>query len=287
MNLLLLWNGIVNGLALGGVYILMALGLTLVFGVTRIMQFAHGEIYMLGAYIVYFVVTAAGLNIWVAIGASVLLMAIVGLGLERVIFRPVQGEILPPIVASVGLTFVLQSVALGMFGIDEKSLPRLASGSYQLLGTVVPRDRVIAVGFALVLIVGLFMFLKLSKFGQAMIGSAQNPQGALLQGIDPRRMSALSMAIACAFAAAAGALTGSIFGLTPYMGTLPLVKGLVIIVLGGMGSLPGVIVGGLLLGLVDGVVPLLADARIASILPLLIVIGILLVRPQGLFGHEE
>ncbi len=175
MNLLLLWNGVVNGLALGGVYILMALGLTLIFGVTRIMQFAHGEIYMLGAYIVFFAVTAFDVNIWLAILGSVVLMALAGILLERFIFRPVQGKILPPIVVSIGLTFVLQSGALAAFGVDEKSLPRLASGSFQLLGTVVPRDRVVAVVFALVLIGALFLFLKFSKFGQALIASAQNP----------------------------------------------------------------------------------------------------------------
>ena len=124
----LLWQGTVNGLALGGVYILMALGLTLVFGVTHIMQFAHGEVYMLGAFVVYFAATFGGLNIWFAMVISAVAMACLGLVLNRFIFKPVKGQILPPIVASLGLTFILQSVALVGFGLDDKSMPRLADG---------------------------------------------------------------------------------------------------------------------------------------------------------------
>ncbi|CAG0985658.1 partial High-affinity branched-chain amino acid transport system permease protein LivH, partial [Anaerolineae bacterium] len=283
----LLWQGTVNGLALGGVYILMALGLTLVFGVTHIMQFAHGEVYMLGAYVVYFAVTFFGLNIWIALVVSAVAMACLGLVLNRFIFKPVKGQILPPIVASLGLTFILQSVALVGFGLDDKSMPRLADGSLEFLGGVVPSDRVVAVIFAAALMVLLYLFLKRSKYGQALIASAQNPQGAFLQGINSDQMAALSMAIACALGAAGGALTGAIFSLNPYMGTTPLIKGLVIIVLGGMGSLAGVIVGGIIVGLIDGIVPLIADPGTAAMLPLIIVILVLLVRPQGLFGHEE
>ena len=144
-----------------------------------------------------------------------------------------------------------------------------------------------AVIFAVILMTALYLFLKRSKYGQALIASAQNPQGAFLQGINSDQMAALSMAIACALAAAGGALTGAIFSLNPYMGTTPLIKGLVIIVLGGMGSLVGVIVGGIIVGLIDGIVPLIADPGTAAMLPLIIVILVLLVRPQGLFGHEE
>jgi len=277
---------VLNGLALGGVYILMALGLTLIFGITRIMQFAHGEIYMLGAYIVYFITHSYGLNLFVAMLISIVAMAVFGLFLERFLFRRFQGQMLPPIVAAVGLVFVLQSGALAGFGIYEKTLPRLAEGSFQVLGSAVPQSRVIALACAVALIALLYLFLKRSKYGQAMVASAQNPQGAVLQGISPNQMSAMSMAIACALAAAGGALAGSIFRLSPYMGTVPLVKGLTIIVLGGMGSLLGVVVGGLILGLIDGVVPIIVGPGAASMLPLIIVILILLLRPQGLFGHE-
>jgi branched-chain amino acid transport system permease protein len=282
----LIWQGILNGLALGGVYILMALGLTLIFGITRIMQFAHGEVYMLGAYVVFYLTKSYGFNLFAAILLSMVAMAILGLFMERFLFRPLQGKILPPIVAATGLIFILQSGALAGFGIYEKSLPRLAEGHFDILGSAVPQSRVVALACAVALIAFLYLFLKRSKYGQAIVGSAQNPQGAVLQGISPNQMSAISMMIACALAAAGGALAGSLFTLSPYMGTVPLVKGLTIIVLGGMGSLLGVVVGGLILGLIDGLVPILAGAALTAILPLIIVILILLIRPQGLFGHE-
>ena len=264
----------------------MALGLTLIFGITRIMQFAHGEVYMLGAYFVYYLSVSQRLNLLVAMLVSMAAMAVLGLGLERFLFRPVQGQMLSPIVISVGLTLILQSGALVGFGIYEKTLPSLADGSFWVLGSAIPRNRVVALAFAVALIALLYLFLKRSKYGQAITASAQNPQGAILQGINPNRMSALSMAIACALAAAGGGLAGSIFGLNPFMGTLPLVKGLIIIVLGGMGSLLGVVIGGLIIGIIDGIVPIIVGPGTAAILPLIIVILILLVRPQGLFGHE-
>ena len=162
----------------------------------------------------------------------------------------------------------------------------LARGSLDILGTVVPKDRLVAVAVATTLVFSLYLFLKRSKYGQAMVASAQNHEGAILQGISPHKMSSLAMAIGCALAAAGGALAGSLFALSPYMGTQPLLKGLVIIVLGGMGSLLGATIGGLILGLGDGLMPILFGPAWAALLPLIIVIFVLLVRPQGLMGYE-
>lgn len=282
----LIWQGIINGLALGGVYVLMALGLTLIFGIMRIMQFAHGEVYMLGAYVVFYLTKSYGFNLFVAILISMVAMGILGLLMERLIFRPLRGKMLPPIVATTGLIFVLQSGAVAWFGIYQKSLPRLAQGHFAVFGSVVPQSRVVALACAVVLIGFLYVFLKGTKYGQAMVASAQNAQGAVLQGINPNQMSAISMVIASALAAVAGALAGSLFALSPFMGTLTLIKGMTIIVLGGLGSLPGVCVGALILGLIDGIVPMFLSPSLATILSLIIVILILLFRPQGLFGHE-
>lgn len=281
-----IWQGVLNGLALGWVYILMALGLTLIFGIMNIMQFAHGEVYMLGAFIVYYLSHSYGVNIYAAMPISMAAMAAFGLFLEKFFFRRFRGQMLPPIIVSIGLILILQSSAAVAFGIDAKSIPTLALGSFNIFGSAVPKDRIVAVAFAVALLLVLYIFLNRSKYGQAMVASAQNPQGAILQGISPNQMSAASMAIGCALAAAGGALAGSIFTLTPYMGTLPLVKGLIIIVLGGMGSLLGVVVGGIILGTIDGIVPITLGPGLASIAPLVIVVIILLLRPQGLFGHE-
>jgi branched-chain amino acid transport system permease protein len=282
----LVFQGLVNGLALGWIYVLMALGLTLIFGIMHIMQFAHGEIYMLGAYVVFYLTSSIGLPLLPATGLSMLSMGIVGVILERGVFRPLKGDWVGAVVAATGLTLIMQSGAVAAFGLYERSIPTLASGSLSVMGSMVPKDRLAAMAIAILLSGLLYGFLKTTRYGRAMVASAQSPEGAALQGIDPGRMSSLAMAVGCALAASGGALAGSLFELSPFMGGLPLVKGLTIIVLGGMGSLPGAFVGGMILGLVDGVVPVLLGHAWASIGPLFLVVLVLVIKPTGFFGHE-
>ena len=282
-----IWQGVINGLALGWIYVLMALGLTLIFGIMRIMQFAHGEIYMLGAYVVYYLTASAGMPLVLATLCAMAVLAVAGLILEKLLFRRLRGEVLSAIVATTGLTLIIQSAAVVFFGLYERSIPMLATGPLSVFGTAVPKDRLVAVAVALSLSLALYLFLRGTKYGKAMVASAQSPEGAILQGIGPDKMAALAMAIGCALAAAGGTLAGSLFALSPYMGLTPLVKGLIIIVLGGMGSLPGAFVAGMLLGLIDGLVPILFGHAWAAIGPMLIVIVVLVLKPQGLFGHAE
>jgi len=281
----LIWQAVVNGLAMGWIYVLMALGLTLIFGIMHIMQFAHGEIYMLGAYAVYYLTASFKVPLFPAIALSMLIMAIAGLIIERLLFRRLR-DFLAAVIGATGLQLILQSGAMVMFGVYQRSIPILAQGSINIMGSVVPKDRVVAVLVAMFLSLVLYVFLRTTKFGRAMVGSAQNPEGAILQGISPNRMAALAMAVGCALAAAGGVLAGSLFELNPYMGLMPLLKGMTIIVLGGMGSLPGAFIGGMILGLVDGVGPVLFGHGLASIVPLFFVIAVLLIKPQGFFGRE-
>lgn len=281
-------QAIINGLALGWLYVLMALGLTLILSIMGILQLAHGEIYMIGAYIVFFLGKKWGLNLYLAIFVSMIVMAAVGVVIERVLFRPKPGQdpILPAIVVSTSLTLILSSFAVVSFGIYQKGLPRLMEGSFVIAGAAVPRDRIVAMGFSIAALAILYIFLKLTRQGQAMMASAQNREASFLRGINPNRMSRMAMAIACSLAALAGALAGSILSLNPYMGGLPMIKGLVIIVLGGLGSLAGAAVGGMVLGLIDGIVPIIFGSAAAALAPLIIVILVLLVRPKGMFGHD-
>jgi branched-chain amino acid transport system permease protein len=282
-----IWQGFFNGLALGWIYVLMALGLTLIFGIMRIMQFAHGEIYMLGAYAAYYMTTSHKLPLFMATALSMLVMAMVGLILERFLFRPVKEDWISAVIAAVGLSLILQSGAIAMFGLHHRNLPVLAEGPFSITSSIiVPKDRIAAVVMALFLSLFLYLFLKLTKYGQAMVASAQSPDGAILQGIGPNKMAALSMAIGCALAAAGGVLAGSMFQMGPFMGSLSLVKGLLIIVIGGMGSLFGAFIAGMSLGLIDGLFPILVGHAWASMSPLFFVIIVLMLKPQGLFGHE-
>ena len=283
----LLWQSVVNGFALGWLYILMALGLSLIFGITRIMQFAHGEIYMMGGYVVYVFAVSLHLNLYLSILLAMVVVGLFGLLLYLGLFRRFSGQMMNPIIVSVGLTLILQSSMVVIFGLTQRSLPRLSQGHLNLFGSPVPRDRLIAVAVSVLLVLVLYVVLKKTRYGLAMVASVQSPEGARLQGISHLRMAAISMAIGSALAAAGGGLAGSIFQLTPYMGITPLIKGLIIIVLGGLGSIPGVVIGGILLGLLDGVAPVVLGPGWAAVIPLLIVMAVLIVKPTGLWGYER
>ena len=281
-----LLQSFINGLAVGWIYILIAMGLSLIFGIMRILQFAHGEVYMLGAYCVFYFGVIHGLGFFEAILISMVMGLVLGLILERLFFRPLGGEELPTLIVALGLSIVLQAVVTVGFGVTPKSIPSFAPNPTKILGVMVGSDRLIAVGVSMALILLLYVFLKRSKYGQAMTAAAQHKEGSLLMGINPTHMSMMVMAIGSAMATIAGGLMGAIFSINPFMGVTALIKGLIIIILGGMGSLLGVVVGGLILGLIDGMAPVIAGPAVAAVAPLFIVTVILVVKPQGLFGHE-
>jgi branched-chain amino acid transport system permease protein len=283
----LLWQSVINGFALGWLYILMALGLSLIFGITRIMQFAHGEIYMVGGYVVYVLSVSFGLNLYVSILLAMVVVGAFGFVLYMGLFRRFRGEMINPIIVSVGITLILQSGMVALFGLTQRTLPRLAEGHTTLFGSPVPTDRLIAVGVSVLLVLALYVVLKRTRYGLAMVASVQSAEGARLQGISYTGMAAASMVIGSALAAAGGGLAGSIFQLTPYMGVTPLIKGLIIIVLGGLGSIPGVVIGGILLGLLDGIAPVVLGPGWAAVIPLVIVMMVLIVKPTGLWGYER
>jgi branched-chain amino acid transport system permease protein len=281
-----LLQSIINGLILGWIYVLMALGLSLILSITNILQFAHGEVYMLGAYVVYYLSVICGINFFVAVFISVVLIGTLGLLLERFFFRPLRGEFLSPMVAALGLMIILQSIVTVGFGINPKSIPSFAPESIKILSIMIGIDRSVAAVISIAFTLLLFIFLKVSKYGLALTAASQHREASILQGISPNRMSALAMALGSALAAVGGALMGATLVLNPSMGNTALIKGLIIIVLGGMGSLLGSVVGGIILGLIDGVVLVLFGPIAASVAPLLLVAVLLVIKPQGLFGHE-
>ena len=276
----------VNGLALGWIYILIAMGLSLVFGTMRILQVAHGEVYMLGAYAVYFFSVTHGLSFIVAMPLAMAIGLLLGLILEKFFFRPFGGELFTTIMIGLGLMIVLQAGVTVGFGVTPKSIPSFAPQPVEVLGVMLGTDRLIAVGVSMSMVLLLYFFLKRSKYGQALTAAAQHREASLLMGINPTHMSMMAMAIGSALAAIAGGLMGAIFPINPVMGGMALMKGLIIIILGGMGSLLGVVVGGLILGFIDGIAPVLSGPAAAAIAPLFIVTIILVLRPQGLFGRE-
>ena len=284
----MLEQGVINGLTMGWIYALIALGLALVFSIMRILQFAHGEMYMLGAYIVYYVGIAAGLNYFIGLLIAALVMGILGVILERFMFRRLRANMEPAILAAIGLTLLFQTLAVILFGSYTKYLqtPDIISGVIVMGEVRLSLFRLTVMLLGIVLMTALFLIIRRTKMGRAMVAISQDAGAAALMGINVNRISALSLGIGSALAAIAGGLMGTLLQLTPFMGTLAITKGIAVVILGGIGSIPGAILGGLILGFVDGLVPLATNITIANIAGFGIIILILLVKPRGLFGHD-
>jgi len=286
LTIALVVQSILNGLAAGWIYVLVALGLTLVFGIMRIVQFAHGEIYMLGAYCSYFLIKLYGFSFLEALFLTTIAIGLLGIVLERFFFRPFRDRFEPSIIVAVGLMLLLQTIAVVGFGTDTKSMGGIIPGVLRVSGVTLSWDRLLVMAVGIILVVALLLMIKKTKTGQAMVAVAQDPYAAALQGIDVNRISALAMALGCALAAIAGSLMGSIFSTSPFMGTSAITKGIAVIILGGLGSITGAVFGGFILGLIDGLVPPLLSSTMAGIVGFGVIILVIILRPRGLFGHE-
>jgi len=280
----LLVQALLNGFGLAMVYVLVALGLTLIFSILEIINFAHGEFYMLGGYVTYYAYALFGLNYFATLGLAILTVGLAGVVAERLIFHDLRGKALNAFIVSLGLLWVMQAGAQLAFGVLDKPVPSAFSGIVRVLGLVISVERLVVTLSAIVLIVTLYLFLRLSRPGRAMRAVAQDADGAALQGVNIEAVAALGFGVGCALAGGAGGLLAPVFAVSPTMGALPVVKAFIIIIVGGMGSLPGAVLGGLLLGGVEGLGALFMGSAAVNILGFLMVIAVLLVRPRGLVG---
>ncbi len=279
-------QSILNGLALAGIYILVALGLTLVLSIMNIVQISHGEIYMIGAYSVFFLVSILKINFFASIVITTVFVGIIGIFLERVCFRPFRGDGDRCMIIAMSLTFILQNLVLFIAGGNPRSFSSPITGVLHIAGIAIAWKRltIVLVGFGLLMV--LFFFIRYTKKGQAMLAISQERDGAALQGINIDVVSAVAMFMGCGLAAIAGGLIGSLFSISPTMGSFALLKAIAVIILGGLGSISGAIAGGLILGLIDGIVPAYATTHIAGLCGFATIIIILIFRPQGIWGHE-
>lgn len=284
MPIELLAQGLLNGFALALVYVLVALGLTLIFSIFEIINFAHGEFYMLGGYVTYFGFAVFGLDYFLTLLLTIVGVGVVGLVAERLIFRHLRGKTLNAFIVSLGLLWVLQSAAQLSFGVLDKPVPSAFSGILRAGGIVISVERFVVVLVAMGLITVLYAFLRWTRLGRAMRAVAQDADGAALQGVNIELVSMLGFAVGCALAGSAGGLLAPVFAVSPAMGALPVIKAFIMIIVGGMGSLPGAVLGGLLLGTVEGIGSIFFSSAAVNVLGFLMVIAVLLVRPRGLFG---
>jgi branched-chain amino acid transport system permease protein len=285
MTAALLLQSTIIGVSIGSIYILMALGLTLMFGMMHIINFAHGAVYMLGAFVIYYVFFQWGAPYFVAFLLAMVLLGVFGFLVERAVYRPIKGGIEPTLVALLALTTFLQAAGYPVFGQLDKHVPPVFRGTRDILGVMISSERLMIIPVAGVLVVGLYLFINKTRLGAAMRAIEQDKEAAALQGVNVHVVNGLAFAIGFALAAAAGALMAPIFKLDPMMGEQPLLKAFIIIILGGLGSIPGAILGGLMLGLIDSIVATALGAEPAFLLSFVFIIVLLLFKPTGLFGH--
>jgi len=289
---------LLNGIAWGGIYALVALGYTMVYGVLRLINFAHGEVYMVGAMTGYYVAHALSLGrepsllgLVVVLLASMAVCALLGATIERVAYRPLRNAPrLAPLITAIGVSLLLQNAGQLVFGADPKFFPPLLQSREVLrIGALaVSNIQLTVVATALVLMAGLELVVMRTRFGRAMRAVSVDAPAAALMGVNVDRVIAGTFMLGSALAAAAGILVGlSNPKIDPLMGLLPGLKAFVAAVLGGIGSVPGAMVGGLLLGVVETLVSAYLSSTYRDAIAFVILIAILLYRPTGLFGSAQ
>lgn len=277
-------NGVVNGAS----YVLVAVGLTLVFGILNVVNFAHGEFFMLGGYAA---VTASAVLGWPLVPAlivTVLALAIFGALAERAVFRPLgQRDPSNAIIASFGLSVMLQNAALLVFGPQPKSLKTdLAAVPVQLGSVFLTGQRVLIVGVTIAIVTVLFLVLRFTWTGRALRAMAQHPTVAQITGVNVRKVAVITFAIAAAMAGVAGALMSSVFLVQPTTGAMLVMKAFTVVILGGMGSVAGAVLAGVGLGIIEALVSGYLGNALRDMIGFILVIVMLLTRPQGLLGRS-
>jgi len=279
-------NIIIYGLVSSGVYALLAVGFSLIFGVARIVNLSHTAFYMLAAYLIYSLTITLGLNLFLSIAIAIVAVIVVGTISYRLVIARVRQHEATTLIVTIALAIIIQEAILKGFGGNPRSVPKLISGSTEIFGVSVLNQQLLTLGVVLLLILVTWLFLMKTKSGVAIRSTAQDREAANLMGINVPRIEMLTMAMSVGLAAIAGALVAPLFVLTPGMWIHPLVMVLAIVVLGGLGSLQGSLIGAVILGFAETLVVFLAPsgAFLKTSVALTIMLIVILIRPEGLFG---
>ncbi|EEG49275.1 branched-chain amino acid ABC transporter, permease protein [Blautia hydrogenotrophica DSM 10507] len=283
---------LINGLSLGSVYAIIALGYTMVYGIAKMLNFAHGDVIMIGAYVTLMGMTKSGLSPIVSVLIAVVVCTALGMVIERVAYKPLRNAASPlaVLITAIGVSYLLQNVALLIFGANAQSFPSavkwegisLADGALNVSG-----ETIVTIVICVVIMVVLMTFIKKSKAGQAMRAVSEDKGAAQLMGINVNGTIALTFAIGSALAAIAGVLLCSAYpSLTPYTGAMPGIKAFVAAVFGGIGSIPGAFIGGILLGIIEILGKAYISSQMADAIVFAVLIIVLLVKPTGLLGKN-
>jgi branched-chain amino acid transport system permease protein len=279
---------LIFGVAIGCIYVLLATGLNLIFGVMKLVNFAHGELIMIGAYMGFTAITLLNVNVYMAIFFAMPTVALIGIAIERLCFRRVLGsEKLNEIFASLGLILIIDNIAVLLWGDKSKRLVSPFEYDSVKIGEASIRiDWIIAIVLVIVILIMLLFLINKTKIGMAMRATSQKSKTSMLMGINIEHIYIITFALGAALAGAAGVLYGIIFPFSPYIGALPTIKAFAIIILGGLGSIPGAIFGGLLYGIAEQIAVVTLGSLWRDAVAFSVLIVVLVLRPEGIFGEK-
>ena len=287
LNITILGQVVVNGISLSAIYILVALGFTLLFGIMRVVNFAHGEFAMLGAFALYYLMKDAQLPWLVALPVGVVGVAAASMALEWLVFRWFYQRMFESMIGLLGLSMMLMFGDVLVWDVYERNMPAISNEVLSLGDVILPVDRLVVVVIAVAALAGFYLFIRHTRAGLAMRATAQDVEIAETQGVDTRRTYRTAFFVAILLAALAGALWGQIYAVSPFLGERPLMMAFIVVILGGMGSIPGAALGGLILGLTESFVGTFYGAAASAFLSFGVVIVLLIVRPWGILGMPE
>lgn len=281
----------INGISLGSVYAIIALGYTMVYGIAKMLNFAHGDVIMVGGFAVFTAVSTMGLPPLAGILVAVIVCTALGVMIERIAYKPLRGASpLAVLITAIGVSYLLQNLALLIFGSNARQFTsvinvpglKLAGGRLTISGVTM-----VTIITCIVIMIGLTTFINKTKIGQAMLAVSEDNGAATLMGINVNKTIAITFAIGSALAAVAGALLCSAYpSLTPYTGSMPGIKAFVAAVFGGIGSIPGALIGGILLGVIENLSKAYISSQLSDAIVFSVLIVVLLVRPTGLLGKK-
>lgn len=283
---------LINGISLGSVYAIIALGYTMVYGIAKMLNFAHGDVIMVGAFTVFYAVSMQGLPPILGILLSVVLCTALGIAIEYVAYRPLRqaASSLAVLITAIGVSYLLQNLALLFFGANTKAFTsvvtipaiKLAEGQITISGEII-----VTIICCIIIMTGLTLFINKTKAGQAMLAVSEDKGAAQLMGINVNATISLTFAIGSALAAIAGMLLCSAYpSLNPYTGSMPGIKAFVAAVFGGIGSIPGALIGGIALGIIEILSKAYLSSQLSDAIVFLVLIIVLLVKPTGILGKK-
>lgn len=283
---------LINGISLGSVYAIIALGYTMVYGIAKMLNFAHGDVIMVGGFTIFYAVSMQSWPPLVGVLIAVVLCTVLGITIEYIAYRPLRqaASSLAVLITAIGVSYLLQNLALLLFGANPKAFTsvvivpalKLADGQLTISG-----ETIVTIVSCLVIMTGLMIFINKTKAGQAMLAVAEDKGAAQLMGINVNGTISLTFAIGSALAAIAGMLLCSAYPtLTPYTGSMPGIKAFVAAVFGGIGSIPGALIGGIVLGIIEILSKAYISSQLADAIVFMVLIIVLLVKPTGILGKK-